>query len=252
MKVALILICICLLSLIYIAKRKPEAVIIGQEGERKVAKKLKRLNKRKYKVINNIMLKREDNTSSQIDHIVVSIYGIFVIETKNYSGVIKGSEYDYYWEQELFSKKESLRNPIKQNYSHIKALEENMKKYKYIPIIPIVVFTNNCSLDINVHSKVVHISKLLKTIKKNKEKCISKDKLDNVYKYIFNKNVDLKYNRRRHIKYVNKNIKKAEKAMNKKRCPLCGGKLKIVEGENGRFYGCSNYPKCRFTMTCGQ
>lgn len=248
MKITLIIICICLLCLIFIAPKEPKALIIGQEGEKKVAKKLKRLNKRKYKVINNIMLQREDNTSSQIDHVIVSIYGIFVIETKNYSGTIKGSEYDYYWEQILFTKKEKLRNPIKQNYSHVKALEENMKKYKYLPIIPIVVFTNNCSLDISTQSKVVHISKLLKTIKKNKERYMSKDKLDNVYKYICNKNVDSKYNRKKHIKYVNKNIKKADKAMNKKRCPCCGGKLKVIKGENGYFYGCSNFPKCRFTM----
>ena len=30
-------------------------------------------------------------------------------------------------------------------------------------------------------------------------------------------------------------------------CPKCGGNLVMRNGKYGRFYGCSNYPRCRFT-----
>jgi len=54
---------------------------------------------------------------------VVSNYGIFVIETKNYKGWIIGNEFDDYWTQVIFKRKEKLYNPIKQNYGHIQALK---------------------------------------------------------------------------------------------------------------------------------
>lgn len=56
-----------------------------------------------------------------IDHVVISKYGVFVIETKNYRGWIIGNEKSEYWTQVIYKRKERLYNPIKQNYGHIKA-----------------------------------------------------------------------------------------------------------------------------------
>ena len=111
----------------------------GKLGERSVSKRLKRLDNNKYKVINDVILKTSRGTS-QIDHLVVSNYGIFVIETKNYQGWIVGSENADNWQQIIYNKKNFFRNPIKQNYGHIKAIEENLKvnnKIEYISIIEI-------------------------------------------------------------------------------------------------------------------
>jgi hypothetical protein len=69
------------------------------------------------------------NKTTQIDHIVVSNYGIFVIETKNYKGWIMGNEYDEYWRQVIYKRKEKLYNPIKQNYGHILALKGVLKNF---------------------------------------------------------------------------------------------------------------------------
>ena len=57
-----------------------ESKIIGFFGELWTKKDLKKLPK-EYKILNNIMIK-VNNSTHQIDHIVVSKYGIFVIETK--------------------------------------------------------------------------------------------------------------------------------------------------------------------------
>ncbi len=61
--------------------------IKGFLGEASVATMLSTLPKEEYRVLNNIMLKTERGTT-QIDHIVLSLYGVFVIETKNYKGWI--------------------------------------------------------------------------------------------------------------------------------------------------------------------
>ena len=59
----------------------------GAIGESRVARQLDKLKDEEYKVFNDVLI-RTGRGSSQIDHIVISIYGIFVIETKNYSGWI--------------------------------------------------------------------------------------------------------------------------------------------------------------------
>ena len=79
-------------------------------------------------------------TELQIDHVVVSIYGIFVIETKNYSGWIFGDENSQYWAQVIYKTKNRFYNPILQNRGHIKALQGLLQDYSHIRYIPIVVF----------------------------------------------------------------------------------------------------------------
>ena len=76
---------------------------IGKFGEKRVARKLDWLSK-EYITLNDILLPTNYGTT-QIDHIVVSPYGIFVIETKNYKGWIFGHENSEEWKQSLFGKK---------------------------------------------------------------------------------------------------------------------------------------------------
>lgn len=76
--------------LIFLARNSSK--MKGKFGEFKTSSRLKHLTKNEYKVLNNIILKTKNNRTAQIDHIVVSVYGIFVIETKNYKGWIFGNE----------------------------------------------------------------------------------------------------------------------------------------------------------------
>lgn len=64
------------------------------------------------------------NGTTQIDHIVVSQFGIFVVETKSTRGWIFGRESDSEWTQVLPSKKQRFQNPLRQNYGHTRALAE--------------------------------------------------------------------------------------------------------------------------------
>src|SRR5437763_4468828 len=67
------------------------------------------------------------NGTTQIDHVVVSSFGVFVIETKNVSGWIFGRENDAKWTQVLPGKKRQFQNPLRQNYRHTRALADFLR-----------------------------------------------------------------------------------------------------------------------------
>jgi hypothetical protein len=113
--------------------------IKGYLGEKSVVFFLSQLDPSKYRVINKLMLNNGSGTS-QIDHVVISGFGIFVIETKNYRGWILGSERSDYWTQVIYKRKEKLRNPILQNYGHIQALKAALAEFPNLPFISIVTF----------------------------------------------------------------------------------------------------------------
>src|SRR5690554_1166944 len=81
-----------------------------------------RLPEDTYHRIHNVTLPTPDG-STQIDHIFVSRFGIFVVETKNMKGWIFGSEHQAQWTQKIFKKSFRFQNPLRQNYKHVKTLE---------------------------------------------------------------------------------------------------------------------------------
>ena len=113
-------------------------------GEKLVGDELDKLDKTKYKVINDLTI-IVDGLTHQIDHIVVSRFGIFVIETKQYSGYIKGHEFDKQWIQ---NNRTYINNPILQNYGHVKSLQERLKLPENF-FIPIVCVPSRAILIIN-------------------------------------------------------------------------------------------------------
>ena len=113
----------------------------GKNGEKIVAEVLSNINSNS-KTINNISI-NDNGKSRQIDHIFISEYGVFVIETKNYAGTIYGKETSENWKQYLNGKSFEFKNPIHQNYGHYqivkKILEDETEN-----IFPVVVFIKRC------------------------------------------------------------------------------------------------------------
>lgn len=138
------------------------------------------LNKKEYKIIHDVKV-FYNGLMSQIDHVVVSKYGVFVIETKNYKGWIFGSENAYEWTQVIFNNKYKLYNPLKQNLGHVKALQANLADYPNLDYFPIVVFTGSARLKVNSSYPVIKFYRLLKTIKRSNEINISEFTRDEIY-----------------------------------------------------------------------
>lgn len=83
------------------------------------------LDKQTYRRLHNVTLNTPDGTT-QIDHVFLSPYGIFALETKNMSGWIFGSEKQAQWTQKLYKRTFKFQNPLRQNYKHLKALEATL------------------------------------------------------------------------------------------------------------------------------
>ncbi len=187
------------------------------------------------------MIYDDNGRSHQIDHIEIRHNGIFCIETKNYSGFIFGSENSQKWVQCLRNgKKNYFYNPVKQNKSHAfyikKILGNNYNVHS------IIVFTQNNADKINI-SNVINLCDLKNYLENfNSGSNYSIEDINNIYNKLISANKDI--SKSEHIE----NINKIKIEMDNLICPRCKGKLVLREGKYGKFYGCCNYPNCRFTL----
>lgn len=188
--------------------------IKGHTGESIVKIKLKSLDKEKYKVINNLVLENAGGTTktTQIDHLVVSTYGIFSIETKNYKGWILGSEFGKNWTQNIYGNKKTFMNPILQNYAHIKAVENILKEaYPEMKYFSIVAFSPEAEIKVKLKESIVcKMSEVAKEIEKlSDEEIIDKAELEKNLEIIRANRLNI--SNRDHVK----NIKEAKKNKDK-------------------------------------
>lgn len=176
----------------------------GFMGEFWLKLELKKLPKNKYKLLNDIMIEDEKGTH-QIDHIVISKYGIFVIEMKNYYGLILGNQYKEKWYQCLGKNKYAFHNPMYQNYGHVKALSNALNLNEEV-FIPIVCFSNQVKLKVTSNKPVVQVDTINKNILKYTEEIITCD-LNELSLKIENMNILDKIKRKEHVKNIH-NLKR--------------------------------------------
>jgi len=223
----------------------------GKAGENAVARNLHWLPKDRYFVINDLLLDRGNGYTTQIDHVVVSPYGVFVIETKNIYGYIHGSDNSKLWRSCWRNRDLSFDNPILQNEAHIKALASILKD-KQVKYISIIAFSNNAILQVSVeHTNVICWNKLRKLIRMYTEQVMTAKQAREIYGFLLSLNIMDNEARKRHsvraqINKANYEQKQIE-AVESGKCPRCGGNLVKRRGTYGSFYGCANYPDCKFT-----
>ena len=141
-----------------------EAEVFGRFGERRVRQLLGGLDPQEYRVFHDLMLESRDGTT-QIDHVVVSRFGVFVLETKNYSGKIYGKEKGPKWQKYIHGKKYPIQNPLRQNYGHVQALRAALRNLGEVPVFPLVVFMRTATLKVDVPpGLVIMASELVATI----------------------------------------------------------------------------------------
>ena len=212
-------------------------------------------------LLRNVYFPKVTGNLTEADLVFITQRGLFIIESKNYSGYIFGHEKNKNWVVTLYGGKNFLGsnevekynfyNPIWQNNAHIKALRmyynRNYRAYS------IVVFSDRCVFkSITVESPDVYIChkselhKLISTIWENEEPIYLQNEID----YLFN---DMKRLTELSEKEKKEHIQKIKSNMNSdEKCPRCGGKLVKRMAQKGNnagnlFYGCSNFPKCKFT-----
>lgn len=239
---ALILLILLILITIVIKVMKPK--IKGFIGEYMVSTKLSFLSG-EYHVFDDVYLNNNGHTT-QIDHVIISPYGIFVIETKNYTGMILGTTDAEYWTKVMYKNKYKFYNPIKQNRGHIISLKRLLNlpdKYFF----PIVVFHNNAEIKVYTTEDVINFYYLKKTINRYKEQILSENEVKELCNKLKSSLDTTKRKEKKHIQNTQRNVAQKEDMVNNRICPRCKGQLVIRQGKYGGFFGCSNYPSCKFT-----
>tara|TARA_R110000737_G_C14624499_1_gene494347 strand:+ start:21397 stop:22347 length:951 start_codon:yes stop_codon:yes gene_type:complete len=144
----------------------------GKLGERYVSKGLRnKLPSDQYHLINDVTLPLDDGGTTQIDHVVVSTFGVFVIETKNMKGWIFGSEKQAKWTQTIYRTKYSFQNPLRQNYKHTQTLAQLLNLSADV-FHSVIIFTPNAELKTNMPSNVGHLKEMIPFIKSFKTNLI--------------------------------------------------------------------------------
>ncbi|MBI3739219.1 MAG: NERD domain-containing protein [Chloroflexi bacterium] len=125
-----------------------------------------------YYLLNNVTIPFQDGTT-QVDHILVSTKGIFVIETKQYSGWIFGNGDSGQWTQVLYRVKSRFQNPLRQNYRHIKTLQQLLDFLPKEQIRSIVVFAGSAVFKSTMPNGVIYLNQLANYLSTFQEDVIS-------------------------------------------------------------------------------
>ena len=129
----------------------------GWIGEKKTTFKMwLSLDAKTYRRFHNVIIPSKNGTT-QIDHLLVSPYGLFIVETKNKKGWIFGSENQPKWTQTLYRKKYSFQNPLRQTFRQKKILSEFLNLNESI-IHTIVYFVGDCSFKTPLPANVIRSS----------------------------------------------------------------------------------------------
>ena len=210
----------------------------------KIAARLK-LPADTYHPIHNVTLPTLDGTT-QIDHVFVSRFGIFVVETKNMRGWIFGGDSQTQWTQTIFKKSFKFQNPLHQNYKHVKALEAALD----VPseaIHSVVVFIGENTFKSSMPSNVTKGLGYITYIKSFSEPVLSELQVQHAISKI--QAVRLTPTRETHRQHVQQ-LKTRADPLAERKCPKCGSPMILRTAKSGgnagnQFWGCSAYPKCR-------
>lgn len=161
----------------------------GKLGEFAVTLHAKQYLNEQYSLLNDCTLPDEVGGATQIDHILLSPFGVFVIETKNYQGWIFGSERQKQWTQKLYKKSFKFQNPLHQNYKHLRTLEkilEDIVDPQYLHSL--VVFTPQSTFKTPMPPNVVQGKAWIDVVKNFQQEVIPPMKLKRI-KYRIEKEI---------------------------------------------------------------
>lgn len=270
---------------------------LGKHGEYLTYKQLKHYEADGAKFLFNIYIPKGNGETTEIDVLMIYKKGLFVFESKNYSGWIFGDEKQKNWYQTLpsgrgRSHKESFFNPIMQNQTHIKHLKAFLGES--IPTWSFIVFSERCTLkNVHVTSSDIRVVNRYDVVQMVDALCyhtaketLSEGFIERIYNKLYPYSQVDEVIKQKHVydihnklspqpsqnsgvtpvmsvaepsdELVSKPVEEKEPTVAPKsespqvmRCPICNGTLvlrKATRGANAgnQFYGCLNYPKCKY------
>jgi hypothetical protein len=218
---------------------------LGQYGEYLTKYAINNLNGY-LRIINNLYIPNKGR-HTEIDVLMVHEKGIFVFESKNYSGWIFGSVESQKWTQVFPNgEKHQFYNPVLQNKIHINAISQFLD----LPVSAFssyIIFSERCELkkipDDTEAFTILRRNCLLRNLRgalENRNVIYTKEQVNTFYEKLYVTSQTEEQEKEKHIEGIKERTEGTT-------CPFCGGELILRNGKYGAFYGCKNYPKCNFT-----
>lgn len=129
-----------------------------------------------YHLLNNVTLPSADGTT-QIDHVLISTTGVFVIETKHYTGWLFANTKMPMWTQVKFKRKNKFQNPIHQNYKHVKAIQNLLDFIPPDHIHSLIAFTGDAAFKTEKPNGVFDIGNLVEHIREFTDEVLTQNRL---------------------------------------------------------------------------
>ena len=201
------------------------------------------LNAKIYHRFHNVIL-ASSNGTAQLDHIIVSAYGVFIVETKNKTGWIFGSEKQARWTQVIYGHKYSFQNPLRQTYRQKKVLAACLKIREEV-IRPVVFFIGDSHFKTPMPANVIG-GGLSIYIQSFKAPVLSPSEVDRIIRELSTYVSESKLKARDHLRSLR------ERHASTQLCPSCGAQLVQRTAKKGphagsQFWGCKRYPQCKFS-----
>ncbi len=220
----------------------------GWFGELKTVFAQKLFLSSEYVDLNNITIRTRRGTT-QIDHVIVSRYGVFVVETKNMSGWIFGSKDAPFWTKINRGDKLRFQNPLHQNEGHIRALS-SLARIPPEKMHSVVVFRGDCSLRTQLPPNVL-TGGYITYVKSKSQVVFTEAEVTRIVEAI--KAGMLPKTHATHLKHVDHLRQRFESTTT---CGKCGSPLVLRTVKSGgnagnQFYGCSRFPSCRYVRNVG-
>jgi restriction system protein len=209
------------------------------------------LDKEKYHLVKNVTLPTEDG-STQIDHVIVSEFGVFVVETKNMKGWIFGSPNQKTWTQKIYKNSNKFQNPLHQNYKHVKTLELLLGLNER-QVHSVIVFVGDSTFKTEMPENVTYGGGYARYIKSKRTPVLTQSQVTEVLEIIEHGRLTPSFKtNREHVRHV-KNIVAEKENNDSPSCPKCGSAMILRETKKGqnvgnKFWGCTKFPQCRGIM----
>lgn len=220
----------------------------GRDGERRVNSRLQSsFADSDAQVLRNLTFPSGDGTT-QVDHVVIARSGVFVIETKNMAGLIFGGANQARWTQVLHKHKSQFQNPLRQNYKHVRVVQQALSLNE-TQIYNVVVFAGNGRPKTDMPENVIWGARnLSRYIKAQHQIVFSQSEMQALALQLQRIALDpSKETDKLHIAHVKAEVLKRETATDN--CPRCSGTLveRTARKTGRKFISCTPFPQCRYT-----
>lgn len=207
-------------------------------------------------VLHDVLIDGADGYTSQIDLVLIGNRGIYVVEVKMYAEAkVYGDRQKAKWYYYNHGKKYEIYSPLKQNQKHVEYLKTFLKDFGEVPCFSVIAMicddfklSGESVANTIVCNSLPGMEKAIYKIAEDKPEVWDDAKKQEIFNYIQNNQHAGKEIRAEHKNQVINYTNDLEELKRQKKCPYCKTDLVLRNGKYGQFYGCSNYPKCKYIL----